>query len=196
VKNRILSLPVFVLGLCLLVLPAMAQEQPSQEEMAAMMAAMTPGPHHEALMKNVGTWDMTAKMYPAPGAPPMETKGTTTLEGMLDGRFVMETVKAPMMGMPWTGHGIYGYDNTKQKHISTWFDSFGTMMMYFEGTCENSCNVVTMYSEYMDPTTKTMKKMKSVSKQVDADTFKGELYGVEKDGTETKMMEMNYTRRK
>lgn len=143
-KNRIRSLPVFALALCLLVLPAMAQEQPSQEEMAAMMAAMTPGPHHEALMKMVGSWEMSSKMYAGPGAPPMETKGTSTVEGLLDGRFIMETVKAPMMGMPWTGHGIYGYDNTTKKHVSTWFDSFGTMMMHFEGTCEKSCSVVTM----------------------------------------------------
>jgi len=118
------------------------------------------------------------------------------MEGLLDGRFVMETIQAPMMGMPWTGHGVYGYDNTTQKHVGTWFDSFGTMMMNFEGTCENSCKVVTMYSTYMDPMSKTMKKMKSVSKKVDNDTFTGELYDVAKDGKETKMMEMTYKRKK
>jgi hypothetical protein len=126
----------------------------------------------------------------------METQGTATIKGLLGGRFVMETIEAPMMGMPWTGHGIYGYDNTTQKHVGTWFDSFGTTMMHFEGTCENSCSVVTMYSSYMDPMTKSMKKMKSVSKTVDDGTVMGELYDVAKDGKETKVMEMTYKRKK
>lgn len=48
----------------------------------------------------------------------------------------------------------------------------------------------------MDATSKTMKKMKSVSKKIDDDTMMGELYSVEDDGEETKMMVMNYKRKK
>jgi len=190
-------LACIVISCCVLALPALAQDkQPSQEEMAAMMAAATPGPHHQAMTKTVGTWEMSSKMWMAPGAPPMESAGTATIEGLMDGRFVMETAKAPMMGMPWEGRGLWGYDNTTKKHIGFWFDSFGTMMMSFEGTCDGACKVLTMKSTYMDPMTKTTKTMKSVSKTVTDDHTVNELYDVAKDGTETKMMEITYKRKK
>lgn len=162
--------------------------------MAAMMAAMMPGPHHEALMKKAGSWETKTKFWQDPSLPAMETSGTATLESLMDGRFLMEVTKANMMGMPWEGRGIFGYDNTAKKHVGTWFDSFGTMMMSFEGGCESSCSVITLTSNYMDPATKTMKKMKSVSKTTDADHAVMMLYDVAQDGSETKMVEVSYTR--
>ncbi|HZL84047.1 MAG TPA: DUF1579 domain-containing protein [Candidatus Krumholzibacteria bacterium] len=187
-----------LVGCCIFALPVFAQEskQPSQAEMEAMMAAATPGPHHQAMAKTVGTWEMSSKMWAAPGAPPMESTGTATIEGIMDGRFVMETIKAPMMGMPWEGRGVWGYDNTTKKHMGIWFDSFGTMMMNMEGTCDGACKVVTMKSTYMDPMTKSMKTMKSVSKTLSDDHTVNELFDVDKDGKETKMMEITYKRKK
>ena len=185
-----------ILGL--LVVPVLAQEQKQQnaDEMAAMMEAMKPGPHHQAMMKSVGNWTTTTKMWMQPGAPPEETTGTTTIESLMGGRFLMETNKSTMMGMPWEGRGIYGYDNTTKKHVGTWFDSFGTMMMSLEGTCDGTCKVVTMTSDYMDPSTKSMKKVKVVSKEVGPDENLTTIYDVAKDGTETKVMEMTYKRTK
>ena len=187
-----------LVGCCIFALPALAQEskQPSQEEMAAMMAAATPGPHHQAMTKTVGTWDTNAKFWMAPGQPPTESVGTTTIEGLMDGRFIMEKTNAPMMGMPWEGRGLWGFDNTTKKHVGIWFDSFGTMMMNFEGTCDGACKVVTMKATYMDPMTNSMKTMKSVTKKVTDDQNVNELYDVAKDGKETKMGEITYKRKK
>lgn len=185
--------------LAVLALPVLAQEQkqPSEAEMAAMIAAATPGPHHQAMMKGVGNWTTTTKMWMQPGAPPTESTGTATVEGLMGGRFVMETDKSPdMMGMPWEGRGIFGYDNTTKKHVGMWFDSFGTMIMVFEGTCDGACKVVTMTSDYMDPMTKTMKKMKIVGKEINADENVTMMYDVAKDGTETKTVEVTYKRTK
>jgi len=185
-----------VLGLLAVPVLAQEQKQAGAEEMAAMMAAMTPGPHHQAMMKSVGKWTTTSKTWMQPGAPPTESTGTATVEGLLDGRFIMETSKSTLMGMPFEGRGIFGYDNTTKKHIGTWFDSFGTMMMHLEGTCDGACKVLTMTSEYMDPATKTMKKFKMVSKEVSPDETTNVMYDVAKDGTENKMMEMTYKRQK
>ena len=41
-----------------------------------------------------------------------------------------------MMGMPFTGHGMRGYDNVSGKYWSTWNDSMSTGMMVSEGTCD------------------------------------------------------------
>ena len=197
-KRRVAIWSAVGLVFCLVALPAVAQEQkqPGGEEMAAMMAAMTPGPHHQAMMKSVGKWTTTSKMWMDPSAPPTETTGTATIEGLLDGRFIMETTKSTMMGMPFEGRGIFGYDNTTKKHIGMWCDSFGTMMMHLEGTCDGACKVLTLTSEYLDPATKTMKKFKMVSKEVSPDETTNVMYDVGKDGTETKMMELTYKRQK
>ena len=157
---------------------------------------MAPGPHHQALMKEVGTWETHMKQWMQPGAPPMESTGSATLESLLGGRFLSEVVTSTMMGMPFEGRGVWGFDNATQKHVGTWFDSFGTMMLHFEGTCDGACKVVTMVSDYLDPMTKSNKRMKSVSKSIDADHTVAELYDVAKDGKEIKMTEIAYTRKK
>lgn len=165
-----------------------------QAEMEAMMKAATPGPHHEQLAKMVGSWKTSSKMWMAPEAPPVETAGTSEISSLLGGRFVREVTKAPMMGMPWEGHGIFGYDNAQEKHVSIWYDSFGTMMMYFEGSCTGNCNTVTMKSNYFDPMTQSKKTMKTVSKKSGDDKVLLTLYDVAKDGSETKMVEITYAR--
>ena len=172
---------------------ASAQDQGEAPDMAAMMAAMTPGPHHKQLAEQAGSWKTTSRMWMEPGQPPVETEGTATMEVLLDGRFVQEVSKATMMGMPWEGRGIFGYDNSSKKHIGTWFDSFGTMIMNFEGTCDGTCDVVTLNSTYYDPTSKKTKVMKSVSTTKSDDLVLTELFEVV-DGKETKIMEISYER--
>ena len=185
-----------VLSLLVLAVGAQEQKPPSEQEMQAMMAAATPGAHHQKLMKSAGTYDVTVKAM-MPGTPPMEAKGTATIEGFMDGRFIMESMKSPsFMGMPWEGRGIYGYDNTTKKHVGTWCDSWGTVLLSLEGTCDGACKVVTLTSNFVDPMTKTTKTAKAVSKEISADEFVLEISDVEKGGKETKVMEINYKRKK
>ena len=175
---------------------AIAQDSaPSPEDMQKYMELATPGPHHKMLAASAGTWDTKSKQYMQPGAPPTESTGTSTIESVMGGRFIEEVTTTTMMGMPWEGRGVFGYDNATQKHIGTWYDSFGTMMMAFEGTCSNSCKNVTLTSTYFDPITKMDKKMKVVSKQTDNDHSTVEIIEVAKDGKENRMMEIQYTRK-
>ena len=175
---------------------AFAQDQGQAPDMTAMMEAMTPGPHHEQMATHAGSWKTTSKMWMEPGQPPTETSGIATIEVLMDGRFVHEITKANMMGMPWEGRGVFGFDNSSQKHIGSWFDSFGTTIMNFEGTCDGTCNVVTLQSTYFDPTSKSTKTMKSVSTVKSDDHHLMELFDVAEDGTESKIVEITYTRDK
>ncbi len=171
-----------------------AAAQEAAPDMQAMMAAATPGPHHAQLAKRAGSWKTHSTMHMGPDQPPMQSTGTAVLETVMDGRFVQEITKAPMMGMPWEGRGIYGYDNARKKHISTWYDSFGTMIMQFEGDCEGNCKTVTTKSNYFDPGFKTMKTMKAVSVMNGPNKATLTLFDVAKDGKETKIGEIVYTR--
>ncbi len=71
-------------ALCLLALPALAQDKPKEPaaadhgmamgaaEMEAMKKAMSPGEPHKRLARMVGDWTYTNKMWMAPGQPPMD----------------------------------------------------------------------------------------------------------------------------
>jgi hypothetical protein len=50
-----------------------AAMDPAAEQ--AMMAAMTPGEHHEHMKKLVGNFDYAIKMWMDPSAPPTESVG-------------------------------------------------------------------------------------------------------------------------
>ena len=66
----------------------------------------------------------------------MEDTGTATRTMMLDGRVLVEEVNSSMMGTPFTGHAMTGYDNVSGKYWSTWNDNMSTGVMVSEGTCD------------------------------------------------------------
>jgi hypothetical protein len=176
---------------------AVAQEAGDKEaEMKAYMEKIAPGPHHAHFAKAAGTWDVKSQFWMDPNLPPTETTGTSTFKVVMGGRFLEETTTAKMMGMDWEGRGVFGYDTGKKKHVGIWYDSMGTMIMNFEGDCDGTCSVITTYSEYFDPMTESTKKMKTVSTTVDDDHWKNEMFDVAADGTETKVMVVDYTRAK
>ena len=67
------------------------------------------------------------------------------------------------------GFGVFGYDKLKEKHIFTWCDNMGTMMMIAEGTADRSGKVITYYSTFPNPMTGKMSEVKSVSTIVSQD---------------------------
>lgn len=113
-------------------------KKPSADDMKQMMATMeknaTPGPEHKALAESVGTWTTASKMWMDPSAPPMESQGTEEVTPLLGGRFVQMHFSGQMMGKPFEGIGIEGYDNAKKKWVMSWMDSMGTGIITAEGT--------------------------------------------------------------
>lgn len=185
-------------GIVLFSLPAFAHDDEAAhqaEMMAAWQEMMTPGPHHQALATQAGDWEVQSSMKMDPNGEPMVTNGTAHLEMVANGLFLQETVNAPMMGMPWTGHGVFGFDKSQNKHVGIWYDSAGTMIMNFEGDCTDNCSTVTMTADFVDPMTNQPNMMKSVTKMTDPDHFTNQLYTM-MDGKEWLMAEITYTRKK
>ena len=125
--------------------PLIAQQQkqpemtPAQKaEMEAYMKAGTPGAPHQALASTAGSYDLKIKSWHEPGGPAMEDTGTATRTMALGGRVLVEEVSSSMMGMPFTGHAMTGFDNVSGKYWSTWNDSMSTGIMVSEGTCDAS----------------------------------------------------------
>ena len=132
-------------AVCLLVsASAFAQDKPpvgtsggmSPEEKAmmdAMVKAATPGPNHQLLASVAGDWAFKSRMWMKPSAPPSESTGTVSYTTQLGGRFVEGMYRGEMMGMPFEGRGLMGYDNVSGQFQSTWADNMGTTIMLMTG---------------------------------------------------------------
>ena len=121
---------VTLIGLCLVlsVSVAMAKEKhPAQMDMQAMMdkykKLATPGEPHNQLATLAGSWNTKTKEWMDPNKPPMESTGTCEEKMMLDGRFLQQECAGDMMGQPFTGIGMIGFDNYTKKYVSTWMSS-------------------------------------------------------------------------
>lgn len=155
----------------------------------------TPGEPHAMLAAMSGSWRTRTESFMAPGAPPVVSEGTCEQQMLLGGRYQQQTFQGDMMGTPFTGIGINGYDNHTQKFVSTWMDSMSTGIYYFEGTADADGRTITQECRCDDPVKGPM-TLRSVTRLVDHDTHEFEMYGTDKSGKEEKMMTITYTRMK
>jgi hypothetical protein len=172
--------------------PEMTKEQ--KAEMEAYMKAGTPGAPHKAMAAQAGSYEVKAKSWQAPGAPATEDTGSATRTMALDGRVLVEEFKGAMMGMPFTGHGMRGYDNVTGKYWGTWNDSMSTGLMVSEGTCDDK-GACTFTGTWNDPVKKGKVSSRMTSRWTSPTTEVFEMYGPGKDGKEFKMMELTYTKK-
>jgi hypothetical protein len=173
--------------------PEMTPEQ--KAEMEAYMKAGTPGPQQQQLAATAGSYDMKVKSWHDPSQPPMEDTGTATRTMTLDGRVLLEDVNATMMGGPFTGRGMMGYDNVSGKYWSTWNDSMSTGIMVSTGTCDPTGKTCTLTGSWNDPIKKGPVKSRMTTKWTSPTVEVFEMYGPGKDGKEMKMMEITYTKK-
>ena len=153
-----------------------------------------PGEAHARMASRVGSWSTTTKEWTDQRKPPAESTGACEHTMLLGGRFLRQECSGDMMGQPYTGIGILAYNNYTKKYVSTWMDSLGTGIFYMEGNAGKDGNTITLKGHYNDPIQGAM-KLRAVTKLVDADHEIFEMYGTEKSGKETKMMEITYTRK-
>ncbi|MEG8946360.1 DUF1579 domain-containing protein [Rosettibacter firmus] len=169
-----------------------AQDQ--QDMMKAWMEYMTPGPMHELLSKNVGTWKVDMTMYDIYTGSENKIEGTSVTESILGGRYFKTTYSADMMGMPFEGIAIDGYDNKEKKFYSYWIDNMGTGMLIMKGDFDNATKTFTYTGESFDPMTGKQLKIRSVTKIIDENKFSNEMFSIFED-KEYKMFDAVYTRK-
>jgi hypothetical protein len=115
----------------------------------------------------------------------------------MNGLFLANTTKSNMMGMPFEGHGLDGFDNVTKKFVSTWADSTGSGIMSLEGSYDAATKSVTLTGNMTDPVAGKPTPVKMVAKDTDANNFVLEMHATnQKDGKMFKCMEIAYTRAK
>lgn len=202
-RYRALAITAAVIPMCLLALApaALAQDKPAlpaeqQAMMDAMIKAATPGPNHKMLGSMVGDWTFVMRMWMDPSAPPSETSGTVTNRPLMGGRYVQGDYKAQVMGMPFEGASVVGYDNVSGQFVSTWLDNMSTGIMYMTGSYDAASRSFTYSAEMpdtMQPSTKV--KVREVVRVVDDNQHVMEMYET-RGGKELKTMEIVFKRAK
>ena len=172
--------------------PALSEEDATKN----WMAAATPGEWHQKLAPWIGEWEANSKMWMAPGAPPVESAGTAVAHWILGDRFVEMTVKSTIMGQPFEGRAITGYNNIQKTYQSFWIDNMGTSMTTNAGSVSADGKTFTFEGKMDDPMTgEKNKAYKFIDRFVSNDEVQSEIHELAR-GKDSKMMEMTYKRKK
>lgn len=155
-----------------------------------------PGEQHKNMAREAGVWDADVKMWMAPDAPPMPSKGVETNK-MFGDFWLVSNFEMDMGGMKFKGHGQYGYDPKKKKYVGTWVDTMSPYLSTMEGEYDVETHTLTMYSTGINMMTGKEQKSKMISKYIDENTKQFEIHHeVEgEEGQWWKAMEIDYKRR-
>lgn len=166
--------------------------------MKAWMAAGTPGEPHRLLGRFVGSWDIRGKMWmEGPAGPVSESRGTVETRWLLPGVWIQDEVKTEMMGRPFQGYGVSGYDNVKKKYVAMWCDSTSTALLTMEGNLAADGKTLALFGVANDPVTGEHDKLMGyLTHFEDQDHHRFEIrdYAMRPEGA--RVMELAYSRRK
>ncbi|HEV9037000.1 MAG TPA: DUF1579 domain-containing protein [Puia sp.] len=182
----------------LLALAAISLSQPSHaqssDDMKAMMAYSTPGDSHKMLAKMAGTWSATVTFWMPGNATPMTSTATAVNEMILGGRYLQSKNSGNMMGQPFEGIGVTGYDNAKKVYLATWIDNFGTGIMTMTGSWDEASKAIVFTGTEVDPASGKDYPIRQVVRNPDDNTQVMEMYAT-MGGKEIKTMEIKYVRK-
>ena len=176
-----------------------------QQMMQQMMELAKLNENHKLLTSLNGTWSFTVKswMDGDTSKKPEESKGTAVRKSIMDGRYVAMDVTGNMemagpdgkkKSLTFKGHGMEAYDNVKKKFVGTWMDNMGTGIMMSEGDYDSATKTFT-YTGEVEAIPGMKQKIREVVKLDDKDHMTMEWYE-DRQGKETKTMEIDYTRKK
>jgi hypothetical protein len=172
---------------------------PSAADQKAMMDAWmkyaTPGEMHKKMAAMEGSWTVKVSQWMAPGAPAEESTGTAEFKMILGGRYLSQTFAGTMMGQPFNGFGVSGYDNAKKASQSVWMDTVGTGILEMAGNW-SADGTLTETGSMDDFMTGKPMSFKAVTHMTDNDHMHFEMWGSAPDGKMFKNLDIAYTRKK
>jgi hypothetical protein len=168
----------------------------TEADLQACMLAGTPGKMQEYLAKDVGVWRGKNTMWMGPDGPAMKSDSTSTVTSLMGGRYVQVAMAGEMPGMgPYTGMGLYAFDNVSQKFTATWIDNQSTGIMTGVGELSADGKVMTWSYTFNCPLTKKPAVLREVDTITGPKTKTLEMFGADpKSGKEYKMMSIELTK--
>ena len=165
------------------------------QDQEAWTKYMTPGSVHQMMAESSGEWNSSVTMWMDPAQPPQKIDGSCTNEMIMGGRYLKSSQKSSMMGMPFEGLMLLGYDNAKKEFTEVWYDNFGTGTSIFTGKYNDQDSTLHLSGTMVDASTGKEIQCREDMKFIDKDNQIMTMY-VMQDGKEVKNMEQILTRKK
>ncbi len=163
------------------------------EQNKAWMEYMTPGWAHEMFKKHEGNWKTISTFWSETSEEPMTIEGTAKIEMILGGRYMKITHTGTMMGMPFEGLELDGYDNDKQEFTSIWIDNLGTGTTVTHGTYDKDSKTITYTGTMYEPMSKQDLNIRQTVTLTDDNHIDVEMYVTQGD-KESKVMKVVMTK--
>jgi hypothetical protein len=170
------------------------QHMDQQAMMELYTKLATPGEPHKLFASLAGSWATKTREWMEPNKSPVESTGSAEMKVLLDGRFLQQDVTGQMMGKPFSGLEITGFDNLLKRYVTTWMSTMGTGIFMMEGTASADGKTITLSGQHAEPGGGHMTH-RAIWKIVDNNTQTFDMYGTHHGGKEMKMMEITYTRK-
>jgi hypothetical protein len=122
----------------------------------------------------------------------------STFQWVIPGRWMTENLQGKMMGRPYHGFLLHGYDNHTKNYVSCAVNNMDTSMNLFRGVqVDPTDKVMTQYgtiNEWMDDTFN--KPVKVVMRRIDDDHFEVEVWDLQIGEQGHPVLKFAYTRSK
>lgn len=151
---------------------------------------------HELLHRLVGEWEGSTEVALAPGQP--EMKVTTNEEiSKIGSLWVVCKSKGRFGDMEIESMMTLGYDPEKKKVVATWVDSVHNYLWIYDGSFDESGNVLTLEATGPNPMTPGKQgKFRDILELKDEDTKVMTSQMQQEDGSWMEFMRMEYKRKK
>jgi hypothetical protein len=167
------------------------QDADKQEMMRRVQEAGSPGAGHKALEHFAGDWQADVKCWMDPNGAPEQSRATARAAWIMGGRFLQEEFQGQMMGKPFNGRTLLGYNNVKKAYQSVWVDDMSTGMFVSEGQGDGKQITLEGHSSCA-ATGRTNVPMRIVMRVISPDKHTFEMF----DGSRgyARTLEITYTR--
>jgi hypothetical protein len=162
---------------------------------SAIAAATTAnaGPEHDRLTAMCGIWDVEMTFWFQPGRPGVTTRGTSTIQPLLNGLFVEEKIEGALNGAPFTTLAWTGFNTSTHRYEATRIASTNTIRIAETGGYDESAKQFELKAEY--PLAGDLWHQRTVIQPISADTMVAASYLSFGTVPEWKGVEIKYTRR-
>jgi len=154
-----------------------------------------PGEGHERIAVLEGVWEAEMRAWMSKDDRPEVARAVARQNWILGKMFIEEMFATTMMGQPFVGRGLIGFNNITGEYESSWADSMSSGQILSTGAYNPQTNAIELSGSYVDPVTKEKRTLRSVLRITDADHHLFEMYDTDFTGQEYKSLEISYTRR-
>jgi hypothetical protein len=108
-----------------------------------------PRAEHKILNLFAGGWKAES-LYKDEDMGEFKALGRETSELVCTGKWLVQDLEAEVLGAPYRGHGILGFDPNKRRYVGVWIDDQLDHLSLSEGSWDRDARQLTMYAQTRD----------------------------------------------